>query len=254
MKPEIFGRISWAALHCLCLIFDRGDRKHAQSMMTFLYLFPRLVQCVVCRYPATEFDLYLDGSPATERITHVTASLPGVTRLSVADAVRTGMTFDRSVALHNLVNRKISLKSGTVNPQVWDLRDARQHWTIFAEDLPSAHREFWSYVCIVASHYDKHGRADKMDLYAKFLQALPGLVAIMHPDMCDDVIQSVVQSLTAATQTSSRSILRVVSQIASHLGTLGVDGVDAVTSHIENTCSRLEANDRAARLALTKKK
>ena len=112
MKPEIFGRISWASLHCLCLLFDSSDMKHSASFTTFLYVFPRLVQCVVCRYPATDFDRYLEGAPPAAHIAHVTASLPGVTRLSVADAIAERLTFERSVALHNLVNRKISLKLG----------------------------------------------------------------------------------------------------------------------------------------------
>ena len=93
MDPKVFGRDSWAMLHLIALKSDEDPGNgHHEDLVTFLELFPRLVQCVYCRHDAIRFSDLLEDFMA----------------ISVAVARRE--LFGWTWRLHNMVNVKIDQK------------------------------------------------------------------------------------------------------------------------------------------------
>jgi len=189
MNPDQFGSDSWAMLHLISLKYDnwiKTRRDPPSEILTFLSLFPRLVQCVYCRHDAQAFDKYIDLQFGT---------------LSIL--ARSGLLFDRSVFLHNLVNHKI-------NKYVMPVAEARGIWMdLFERNFKYntfENEEFWVYLTTVMLHFDKHGESDKKQLYRALMDCLPAVikwVADTNAQVCQDM-------LTCKSKTTSEECVRTL--------------------------------------------
>lgn len=185
MKPLLFGADSWTVLHTLSLIVDNQRVKLDSNMhdmvVLFVTIFPELVQCVYCRYPATEFHKFLEGVGDIEpEYRKVIASLGGTPQLSVSQAAATGRLFERSVLLHNMVTRKILMTDTSSTKRIYEVGEAKVLWAaILKSNVASVERSLWSYVTMVVVHYNDHGVEHKRDLYQRFLQSVPAVITLI---------------------------------------------------------------------------
>ena len=184
MDPRLFGHDSWATLHAVSLKHDLAPDvsvSMSNAVQSFVNIFPRLVQCVVCRYPATDFHQYLEGVPPTNDETiRVVRSFPGA-GLPTARALAEKRLFERSVRLHNMVNKKISMQRNSLVPAVFELEAARRLWTGNLQQTEQLERHVWSYITIVLLHYNGHGEKDKFELYRVFVSIVPLVLALLFP-------------------------------------------------------------------------
>jgi hypothetical protein len=162
--PQRWGSLHWKLYHSLNWWYDRllqqpatkvnEDDQRAQQL--FLHIFVRVLPCGACREHGTNFHEQLEADV-----------------LPVEYAVTHGRCFERSVLLHNMVNKRL-------NKPEWSLPTAQTYWR---EPSRQAHEaDLWEYVVRLAVHYDASHSPDKPLVYPTLMGVvIPWLRCLIAP-------------------------------------------------------------------------
>ena len=162
--PRRWGSLHWKLYHTLNWWYDRlfeipatritADDQRAHQL--FLHSYVRVSPCGACRDHGTTFHEQIEDDV-----------------LPVEYAVTHGRCFERSVLLHNMVNKRL-------NKPEWSVATAQTYWR---EPSRHAHEaDLWEMVIRLAVHYDASQAADKPLVYPAFMGVVvPWLRCLMEP-------------------------------------------------------------------------